>query len=42
MEEMKMWTKIKTTWNDLNKKAKIFLIALAAIIIFALINNLIS
>ena len=42
MREMKMWTKIKDTWNDLSKKAKIFLSVVAAIILYVLINNWIS
>ena len=40
MEEMKMWTKIKDTWNDLSKKAKIFFAVVAAIILmFSLITG---
>ena len=42
MEEMKMWTKIKGTWNDLSKKGKIFFTVVAVIILFVLINNLIN
>jgi len=37
-----MWTKIKDTWNDLSKKAKIFCAVAAAIILYVLINNWIS
>jgi len=31
--------RIKTMWNDLSKRGKIFIVALVAIITFAIINN---
>ena len=31
--------KLKTMWNDLSKKGKIFVCAVAAIILWVIINN---